>query len=229
LADIAAQGIADIVNLGDHVSGPMLAAQTADRLMALGFPSIRGDQDRRLLDPFEAGDGASRRLDFRALTPQHFAWMRAQPATMLYQGDVFLCHGSQRDDACYWLDRVRPDGGIEATPLAAVEAEADGVTASLILCAHTHLPRLVHLDDSRTVVNPGSVGLPGYQGKMPVPHVVQTGTPNATYAILEQTAHGWNVTFRSIAYDSGPMAAMATRNGLPDWGRAIATGWIATA
>ncbi|MCA8929406.1 MAG: metallophosphoesterase family protein, partial [Alphaproteobacteria bacterium] len=50
LADIAVQGIGDVVNLGDHVSGPMLAAGTADRLMALDFTTIRGDQDRRLLE-----------------------------------------------------------------------------------------------------------------------------------------------------------------------------------
>ena len=47
LADIAALGITDVVNLGDHVSGPLEAARTADLLMARDFPSIRGDQDRR--------------------------------------------------------------------------------------------------------------------------------------------------------------------------------------
>jgi predicted phosphodiesterase len=51
LADIAALGIADVVNLGDHVSGPLEAARTADLLIARGFPSIRGDQDRRLMTP----------------------------------------------------------------------------------------------------------------------------------------------------------------------------------
>ena len=44
LADIAALGITDVVNLGDHVSGPLEAARTADLLMARDFPSIRGDR-----------------------------------------------------------------------------------------------------------------------------------------------------------------------------------------
>ena len=34
LADIAAQGIDDVVNLGDHFSGPLNAARTADILIA---------------------------------------------------------------------------------------------------------------------------------------------------------------------------------------------------
>ena len=46
LADLAALGITEIVNLGDHVSGPLEAARTADLLIERGFPSIRGDQDR---------------------------------------------------------------------------------------------------------------------------------------------------------------------------------------
>ena len=48
LADIAREGITDVVNLGDHVSGPMEAAKTADLLRAQDFVTIRGDQDRRV-------------------------------------------------------------------------------------------------------------------------------------------------------------------------------------
>jgi len=43
LADIAAAGIVEVVNLGDHVSGPLDPAATADLLMQRGFPSIRGN------------------------------------------------------------------------------------------------------------------------------------------------------------------------------------------
>src|SRR5215467_12582230 len=50
LADIAALGINEVVNLGDHVSGPLEAARTADLLIERGFPSVRGDQDRILVE-----------------------------------------------------------------------------------------------------------------------------------------------------------------------------------
>ncbi|MDU6375055.1 MAG: metallophosphoesterase family protein, partial [Bradyrhizobium sp.] len=45
LADIASRGIDDVVNLGDHLSGPLEPVRTAEMLMACGFASIRGDQD----------------------------------------------------------------------------------------------------------------------------------------------------------------------------------------
>src|SRR5215468_2712466 len=96
LADIAALGLKDVVNLGDHVSGPLEAARTADLLIERGFPSIRGDQDRKLVELHEAG--ASDRQDFRELEPRHFAWMAGLPPTLTYRDDVFLCHGAPGDD-----------------------------------------------------------------------------------------------------------------------------------
>lgn len=226
LADVAALGITDIVNLGDHVSGPLDARATADLLMARSITSIRGDQDRMLaaIDPASA---AAMRVDYRELDRRHLAWLGGLPETMLYRRDVFLCHGSPRNDACYWLDRVAPDGAIVQSPLAAIEAETVGVTASLILCAHTHIPRVVRLGDGRLAVNPGSVGLPGYRGSKPVPHVVATGTPDACYAVLERADATWRVSFRYVPYDYGAMASLARRNGFEDWARALETGWLA--
>ncbi len=227
LADIADQGIADVVNLGDHVSGPLAAAKTADLLMVLDFVAIRGDQDRRLLEACDNGKGSSKRRDFQELDPCHFEWMAAQPETLLYRDEVLLRHGSPKDDACYWLDHVTPEGGIQARSLTEVEADAEGVSTSLILCAHTHLPRSVRLSDGRMAVNPSSVGLPGYDGQQPVYHIVQTGTPDACYAILEQTRAGWSAAFRHVPYDSTAMAAMAAAGGLPKWANAtISTGWF---
>lgn len=147
LADIATLGITDVVNLGDHVSGPLEAARTADLLMARGFPSIRGDQDRRLVE-LSGTRMALDRVDCKQLAAAHLNWMADLPETLIYRDEVLLCHGSPRDDAVYWLDRVADNGAIVASPLAAVEAEAAGVEASLILCAHTHLPRVVRLSEA---------------------------------------------------------------------------------
>ena len=225
LADIAALGIADIVNLGDHVSGPLEARRTADLLIELGFPSVRGDQDRRLVEHGRAG--TSTRMDYRQLDRKHLEWLDSLPSTLMFRNEVLLCHGSPRNDAAYWLDRVMDDGTIAARSLAEIEVDAAGVAASLILCGHTHIPRVVRLTGGRLVVNPGSVGLPGYDGRQPVYHKVETGTPDACYAILERTVSGWSTTFRYVPYNHMAMADLARRNGMPAWASALATGWIA--
>ncbi|MFZ1102875.1 MAG: metallophosphoesterase family protein, partial [Hyphomicrobiaceae bacterium] len=135
LADIAALGITDIVNLGDHVSGPLEAARTADLLIERDILSISGDQDRRLVE-MDRG-GGSPRMDYRQLTRGHVDWLAGLPPTLLYRDEVLLCHGSPRDDAAYLLDRVLDDGSIAARPIAQVEVDAARVAASLILCGHT--------------------------------------------------------------------------------------------
>lgn len=77
------------------------------------------------------------------------------------------------------------------------------------------------------MVNPGSIGCPAYDDTHPVYHQMQTGSPNASYAIVEQGAAGWVVTFRSVPYASEAASALAASRGRPDWARALATGWLA--
>ena len=117
-----------------------------------------------------------------------------------------------------WKDRGEPAAKSRPRPTASLR--------SLILCGHTHIPRAVRLGDGRLVVNPGSVGCPGYDSPKPVYHRGQTGTPDASYAILERTPRGWSVTFRYVPYDHMSMARLARANGLPVWLNALATGWV---
>ncbi len=89
--------------------------------------------------------------------------------TRVFRDQVFLCHATPDDDEVYWLDTVHPDGTVALSPLDRIEQFAQGITQSLILCAHTHLARAVRLRDGRLIVNPGSVGSPGYRDVHPYP------------------------------------------------------------
>jgi hypothetical protein len=109
-----------------------------------------------MVELYQAGT-ASERIDYKQLQRRHFDWLASLQPTMTYRDDVFLCHGAPKNDTTFWLDRVTQSAIIEATPIEDVEAEASGVTASLILCGHTHIPRVVRLRDGRLVVNAGSV------------------------------------------------------------------------
>jgi len=116
---------------------------------------------------------------------------------------------------------------VQMAALEAIEAAAKGISQKLILCAHSHLARAVRLSDGRLIVNPGSVGCPGYRDNHPPhPHVVEAGTPDARYAILERVDDAWQVTFRHVPYDHNAMAELARRNGMPALASALATGWI---
>ena len=64
IADIRAQGITEIVNLGDMASGPLDARRTMDALMALDAVHVLGNHDRYLIDcpPEKTGPWAGRRM-----------------------------------------------------------------------------------------------------------------------------------------------------------------------
>ena len=226
IADIRAQGINDIVNLGDMASGPLDARRTMDILMALDAVHVLGNHDRYLIDRPPEKMGSWDRPAHAQLDATHLDWLRAIPPTRIYRDRVFLCHATPAHDEVYWLDMVLPDGTLRMSSLDAIEQAASGITQSLILCGHTHLARAVRLSDGRLIVNPGSVGSPGYRDIHPYPHVVEAGSPDARYAILELADGAWRTTFRHVPYDHEAMAALARQNNQPELASALATGWI---
>jgi len=226
IADIRVQGIKDIVNLGDMVSGPLDARRTMDVLKALDAVHVLGNHDRYLIDRPDERMGSWERDIYTQLDASDLDWLRAVPPTRLFRDSVFLCHATPASDEVYWLETALAGGNVGMSLLETIEKAATGIAQSLILCAHTHIARAVKLRDGRMVVNPGSVGLPGYRANHPVPHVVEAGTPDARYAILEQRDGDWRVTFRHVPYDHDAMATLARQNGQPDLASALATGWI---
>jgi diadenosine tetraphosphatase ApaH/serine/threonine PP2A family protein phosphatase len=170
--------------------------------------------------------GLWERLVYSQLDPRHLEWLKALPMTTVFRDRVFLCHAMPTDDNTYWLEAVTPDGAVTMASLESIELGAAGIEQSLILCGHTHIPRMIKLGDGRIIVNPGSVGIPGFRHDKPYMHVIEAGTPDAAYAILELRDGSWHVTFRHVPYDHDAMAALARQNGQPELASALATGWI---
>lgn len=226
LADIRALDITDIVNLGDCLSGPLEAGRTADILLSLDMPTVRGNHDRYLI-ALDAGAMHEWEADaFGQLAPTHLHWLRGLPPALVWRDEIFLCHATPGDDNRYWLEGVSRDGHVHLKPRAEIEALAEGVGQSLILCGHSHLPRAMALSDGRLIVNPGSVGCPAYDDVAPFYHRVEAGTPFAAYAVIEKVAGTWLPTFRQVAYDHGAMSVLAASKGRHDWSRGLATGWL---
>jgi predicted phosphodiesterase len=229
LDDIAAQPADITVNLGDILSGPLWIAETADRLMALGLPTIAGNHERQLLADAPHRMGASDAHAAARLRDAHRTWLSALPKTLQLTDEVFCCHGTPDSDVQYFLETVTPDGVRPATLAEATQRAAvamRGVGHAVILCGHTHLPRAMQLSDGRLVVNPGSVGLPAYDDVHPHPHVVENGSPHARYALLTRRQAGWQVDLRSVPYDHESAARLAEANGRGDWADALRSGFV---
>ncbi|HEY0627380.1 MAG TPA: metallophosphoesterase family protein [Allosphingosinicella sp.] len=217
-----AAGCTHFVNLGDSLSGPLWPAETADYLMARNWTTIRGNHERQLLTLPKERMNLSDRHTIGVLSDSHLEWLGQQPETLELENGIFLCHGSPRRDVEYFLEHVDQEGVRQATEAEVVE-RSGGRTERLILCGHTHLPRLVRLPDGRTIANPGSAGLPAYADDLPVPHVMESGSPSVRYAHVDQG----EIEFVEVAYDHESAARRAEQNGRLDWAVALRTGRMA--
>ena len=227
LGDIARRGIKRIVNLGDSLSGPFDAAGTADRLMPLDLPTVQGNHDRQLIDRAHDKMGAWESWAIGDLAAAHLDWVRAMPRTLTLD-EVFLCHGTPQSDEENWLDKRGKNQRSVARDLNEVEALAGRTYHPVMLCGHTHIPRVVRIGEGTLVVNPGSVGCPAYLDTRMSPHFVhQTGAPDARYAIVEKREGQWAADLIAVPYDASRMADLARAKGAESWARAVTTGWYA--
>jgi predicted phosphodiesterase len=222
LADIRSRDIDRIVNLGDHLYGPLDPVVTADRLMGLDLATISGNQDRELVQNSSAQ--GTLRQNREALGPKHRAWLEKLPSTLLWEPyDVLLCHGTPFADDIYLLEQVDAGGVRLASPEKILSLLA-GISHGLILCGHSHVPRTVVLPGGKVVVNPGSVGLQAFTDDYPVAHAIEVGSPHARYAILTERQDRWQVEHIAVVYDWDRAAEVAAHNGRPDWARQLKTG-----
>ena len=223
LADLRNHSPDAVLNLGDHLSGPLEAAATADLLMSLDFINIRGNHDRQLVDRPFAAMGISDRAAHSQLKPRHLAWLESLPATRELEPGILLCHGTPQSDLEYLVEEIEP-AGLRLARQGYVREKIESAAATLILCGHSHISRTVSAGIT-LVVNPGSVGLQAYEDTIPWRHYVETGSPHARYAILDRMKDTWKVQHLAIPYDWNDAASTARANGRLDWAHAIATGY----
>ncbi|MCP4685492.1 MAG: metallophosphoesterase family protein [bacterium] len=224
LRDIRGRGVEHIVNLGDSLYGPLDPAGTADILMALGAPTVCGNQDRVLIEsPPNAAAHASLDFTLGRLTDMHLAWLSSLESIAVAYDDLFLCHGSPTRDDQYLLVEVEPDGLIPKSS-EQLQSELSSNPQSVVVCGHDHTPRTITLPDGRLIVNPGSVGLQAYTDDSPYPHVMQAGSPHARYCVLSRTDDIWQPEPVEVVYDWNAAAELAGVNGREDWVPWLLTG-----
>ena len=220
LQDIDRRGIEQIVNLGDHLTGPLDPAGTADLLIKRGMLSICGNDDRVLFSPVEELS-PSQRYTRDQLTEVHMIWLRSLPPTALVADEVFVCHGDLFDSP-YLLEQVEASG-VFLRSTRAIEASVANIAQPVILSGHSHVPRTVYLPQGKLLVNPGSVGMPAYTMETPIPYAMESGSPHARYAVLSKMGNKWQVEHVQVPYDWEHAANVARGNQRPDW-----AGWLAT-
>jgi predicted phosphodiesterase len=225
LDDIRRRGADRTVNLGDCVSGPLWPRETMDLLDQVGLLTVRGNHDRWVAETPRERMYASDAFAFDALTSKQRAALGALPVQCRLEQSIAAVHGRPGDDNEYLLESV-VDGQLVLAPFETITARIGEMQASLLLCAHSHLPRVVYAGAATLIVNPGSVGCPAYSDPNPPAHVSAVGSPHARYAILDNRSGYWTVGLIAVEYDWNAASACALKNGRPEWAQGLATGFL---
>jgi len=186
LADAARHRYQRTLVLGDIVGyGPDPNA-VIDRVVGLSpVAMVRGNHDKiafglQQAEGFNLNARVAAEWTVRALTDDHRQWLMDLPQGPTIVDDVVeICHGSPLDEDEYIFDEIDARRAI------------DGSRQRLCLFGHTHVAIVFELagralaltgppgdplaivDDSKYLVNPGSVGQP------------RDGNPHAAYAIFD--------------------------------------------
>lgn len=185
----------------------MQPSETAERLIDLDLPTVRGNHEHQILTTAPDRMDASDRLAHDSITAGSRAWF-GFPAE----------HASGRRAA---ISRTSSDpsgmAGVERPPTLRWCSGSAVLRHGRCCCADTpiYLGQCV-CPRGAFVVNPGSVGWPAYANDEPYPHVIEAGTPHARYAIVDDSSGSWEAELRAVVYDWERAARVAEHNQRPD-------------
>lgn len=219
-ADIKRRGVDGVVNLGDSLSGPLLPLETAQFLMAQDWTHLAGNHERQIRE-LHAGSSEVDAFARSELSERELKWIAGLAGAMQFSSELFVCHGTPDSDVVSLLQTAeRPASAHE------IESRLGNVDAAALACGHTHVARSVRCARGRLLVNPGSVGHPAYADDYPYPHVIESGSPDARYAILERREGVWQSSLLAVPYRHQAMAELASSRGRRDWAHALMTGYV---
>ena len=188
--DIEQRDVDLVVNLGDHLSGPLWPKETSEYLKQQTWLQICGNHERQLLTEPPDKLGQSDLYAYQHLNADDLDWLSNLAPFVEIDTEVTIFHGSPTDDLVYLLETIEYGRARLATG-AEISERLGKTNSPVILCGHSHIPRVIETPDGQLIVNPGSVGLPAYDDIRPEPHIMETGSPHARYAIIEKNAGNW--------------------------------------
>jgi predicted phosphodiesterase len=210
------------INLGDAFNSPINPKGVASLLMEIGAYHVRGNGDRLVLESEQNVRSRSASFARESLSKEDLEFLATWPAVCSGQRWMAF-HGTPSSDELYLVEDVS-SGRVRLRGASEILRILGSSVPQVVMCGHSHLPHAIDLSEECLLVNPWSVGLQAYRDDNPVDHKMETGSPHARYAILENIAGSWSVSLRAVTYDWDKAASVARDNGFPDWSRLLITG-----
>lgn len=227
LEDIDKRGIKNTINLGDIFYEPLNPHETFDLLLKHPMKHIAGNMDRYVMEvtidnipnPTIPLSNQTMRYVVDSIDKKGQQWIHNLPKSLQSDGLIYACHGNLLTDDLPLVEQITKEGILLKNDEILTNT-LKNMTETIILCAHTHVGRLTQLNNSKIIINPGSVGLPAYTDESPFPHKMENNSPFAKYCVIE-IQDGLLVSHQSISikYDWDSASKLAEKNNRLDWKR----------
>ena len=132
VSDIMDRGIDVVINLGDHVSGPLWPKETIDFLKKQNWIQIMGNHERQLLSQNKEELGPSDLYAYERLEQDDLEWLRSLPKTLEPYDEMMLFHGGPKNDKLYLLETLEQGRARLATHNEIIK-RLDGMNSSIML------------------------------------------------------------------------------------------------
>ncbi len=209
--DALGQGVEQFIFLGDYVSDLAEPERTMDLLYEIraSYPTIclRGNRERYMLEgaaDFSRGSKSGSLLftyeQLRQGDLAFFGSLKQSDTIELGGVQMEIAHGAMEDDRCYF-----------DTEDSRIDAIFDQMACKYLLTGHSHRC-YVCSRGGKTIINPGSVGIP------------QDGTRWPKYAILDIENGEVACTLREVPYDLEPVIRAQFASGLVDYAKYLGIG-----
>jgi len=212
LADLEQEKVDQIVCLGDVASLGPQPCEVIARVRELQIQIVMGNHDIYLLKP--------------ELTESHLPWLRTaelwcleqlsnddleflrsfqpQLSFALDQNTTLLAfHGSPRSNEEFLYPDTLPED---------LDESFAGQTAQVMVCGHTHV-QMVSQHKGRTLLNPGSVGMPF---EYPITGPNRRAIRRAEYAVVDMTDGRLTVNLHRLPIDFEILATASRESSMPE-------------
>lgn len=223
--DMLKRNIDQVINLGDHISGPLWPKETIQFLMKQDWIHIAGNHDKNLVFEDPESMGASDKYAYPFLNEEEKDWLLSMPENLVTTEGFRLFHATPENNNTYLLETVEY-GRVRLATIPEISDRLGSNTSKIIFCGHTHIQRVVNLPQNILIVNPGSVGCPAYDDEIPEYHLVETGSPHARYAVVNFDNEIRSIELISVLYDFTQAAKIAKENNRLDWANGLKTGYL---
>jgi putative phosphoesterase len=223
LSNAEKKGVTRIYDLGDSLYGPLEPMITFEILRQNNILSISGNQDRLITEPGKQAGNPTLDYVMGQLDEKAMNWLSELPDNRSILKNIFACHGTPQTNNEYLTESITNDH-LVVKDFSLILESLQSLKETIFICGHSHIPRVIHIS-GKTIINPGSVGLPAYSDETPVFHKVENLNPNANYCILDISS-ALTIEQISVPYPFEEAAKTADKNNRKDWAKWIRTGRI---